>query len=340
MSYAAENLIKQNTIKSALRRSGLPYELVRETVYAPNREGYRNKIAVHFDPDSRKFGYRREKSHEVIDFKGCLLCPSIMDEIVFWSNSHPEILDPLEPDSLQIRTSSDGITVSLYAENHNPACFEAFRSKLMNAFDDISDVLLFNGKNKAKKSYINDRIYGLDMSFTSEAFRQVNASAFEMLLDAVHEFASEQSFHCGADLYCGSGIIGLTLAKRFPDASFWGIEINADAILDAERNALKNGIHNIRFFTGDASTFGKRLPKNERPQLIVVDPPRAGLSKEMRGDLLKLSPERIIYVSCNPQTMARDAAELCGAGYSLREAVPVNMFPLTMHCETVCLLSK
>jgi len=341
MSYDAENRIKRNTVRSALRRAGLPYDVVRETVSSDNRTGYRNKISVHYDPASAKFGYRREKSLEVIDFECCLLCPDIINRTISWTNANSELISPLEPESLQLRTSSDGVTVSLYTRKSLKPVFEEYKNRLMNEFDEIREVLIFtpNGK-KTNKSYIKDRIYGINMSFTSEAFRQVNTPAFEKLLDIVHGFASEREFNCGADLYCGSGIIGLTLAKRFSDASFLGIEINADAVKDAERNAAENGINNIRFFAGDAPTFGKRIPKNEKTQLIVVDPPRAGLSKEMRSDLLRLSPERIIYVSCNPQTMARDTAELCGAGYHLREVVPVNMFPLTKHCECVVYLCK
>ena len=341
MKFDTENIIKRNTVKAALRRAGLPYDVVRETIFSESRAGYRNKISVHYSPLSEKFGYKREKSHEVIEFYRCLLCPEIINRIILWTNSHSELLSSLDPESLQIRTSSDGVTVSLYCNNLEQQVFDKYRCLLKREFAEISEVLVFTKNIRtARITYIKDRIYGIAMSYTSEAFRQVNTPAFEKLLDIVHSFASECKFIYGADLYCGSGIIGLTLAKRFPSAVFWGIEINSDAVKDAERNAAENGIDNINFFAGDAATFGRRIPENKKPQLIVVDPPRAGLSKEMRSDLLRLSAERIIYVSCNPQTMARDIALLCEAGYTLREAVPVNMFPLTKHCECVSYLCK
>lgn len=341
MTYEAENRIKRNAVKAALRRAGLAYDIVKETVFAANRTEYRNKIVVHFDENTKAFGYRREKSNDGIEFEGCLLCPSAMNEIVNFTNEHAELLYDLKPLSLNLRSSLDGITVSIYGKKYSKALFDEYRNTLMSEFSVVNDVLFFaDGAKSGKKQYIHDRIFGLDMYFTSEAFRQVNGEAFEKLLKIVHDFAGETPFSCAADLYCGSGIIGLSLAKRFPNAKFWGIEINSDAVLDARHNAEVNGIKNITFFSGDAATFRKKIPQSEKPELIVVDPPRAGLSKEMCADLVLLAPERIIYVSCNPQTMARDASKLCADGYQLREVVPVNMFPRTKHCECVVLLER
>lgn len=339
-SYESENIIKQNTVRNALRRAGLPYSLVRETVFSPARTGYRNKIVVHYDASAKEFGYRRAQSNQEIPFEGCLLCPTKMSEIIDFTNKHIDLLNDIEPISLQLRTSLDGITVSVYGKCNCTEDIALYKKALQDKFSIVHEVLFFmEGRASRNSQYIHDRVFGLDMHFTSEAFRQVNGAAFEKLLQLVHDFAAEIPFTCAADLYCGSGIIGLSLAKRFPDAKFWGIEINADAVRDARCNADANVISNITFFTGDAATFKKRIPENQKPELIVVDPPRAGLSKEMRRDLLELSPDRIIYVSCNPQTMARDIADL-SEQFKLKTVVPVNMFPRTKHVETVCLLSK
>lgn len=340
-SYSAENKIKQKTVKSALRRAGLPYDLVSETVFADNRMNYRNKIVVHFNENLREFGYHREKSQDGIKFNGCVLCPKIMNEIINYTNEHIEILCGLEPTSLQLRSSLDGITISLYGNHNAPDLFRAYKTSILNEFPGIYDVLYFSdAKDSEKKQYIHDKIFGLDMYFTTEAFRQVNGVAFEKLLTIVHNFANAITLNKVADLYCGSGIIGLSLAKRFPNAKFWGVEINPDAVRDAQHNAEINDIKNITFFGGDAITFKKHISSSEKLDLIIVDPPRAGLSKEMRNDLASFSPESIIYVSCNPQTMSRDMAELCTKGYKIHSVVPVNMFPLTKHVETVVLLSK
>lgn len=341
VSYEAENRIKRNAVRAALRRAGLQYDSVSETVFAEARDSYRNKIVVHYDAGRRSFGYMREKSNIGIEFSGCLLCTDVMNDIILFTNKNTAILHDMKPTELHLRSSLDGITVSLYVGKYVKQAFDEFRNLLKSEFSTVNDVLYFSESGKhGEKQYIRDRIFGLDMNFTSEAFRQVNSAAFEKLLGIVHDFAAEVLFSCAADLYCGSGIIGLSLAKRFPNVRFWGIEINTDAVRDAQHNARANDIENISFFSGDAASFRKKIPSEERPELIVVDPPRAGLSKEMRADLVSLSPSRIIYVSCNPQTMARDAAELCKNGFTMRSVVPVNMFPRTKHCECVTVFDR
>jgi len=340
-TYREENRIKKNTVCAALRRVRLPFDVVKDTVFSDDRHHYRNKIALHYDEATKEFGLKRERSEEILPFHACLLCSEGMNGIVRFTNEHKELLEPLKPRSLQIRSSAEGIVISVYSARENGQIINQYKEAIASAFPEVKMVLHFaEGSKNNGKSYVSDRIFGLDMQFTSEAFRQVNTPTFEKILQIIHDFAVEEPFSCGADLYCGSGIIGLSLAAKFPTSDFWGIEINEDAIRDAKKNAERNGIRNIRFFSGDAATFKSRLPREEKVDMIVVDPPRAGLSKGMRRDLLLLDPDRIVYVSCNPQTMARDLADLCNGGYTMRSVIPVNMFPRTKHTETVVLLIK
>ena len=150
--------------------------------------------------------------------------------------------------------------------------------------------------------------------------------------------AEDCKFTFCADLYCGSGIIGLAIAKSIPNKRFIGIEINPDSIRDAKVNAKINGIENIEFFAGDSADLKKHLNNGVLPELITVDPPRAGLSKKMCADIVSVNPDNIIYVSCNPQTLVRDLKYFADNGYSIEKAIPVNLFPYTKHVETVCLL--
>ena len=152
--------------------------------------------------------------------------------------------------------------------------------------------------------------------------------------------AEDCKFTFCADLYCGSGIIGLAIAKTIPNKRFIGIEINTDSIRDAKVNAKINGIGNIEFFAGDSADLKKHLNDGVLPELITVDPPRAGLSKKMCADIVSVNPDNIIYVSCNPQTLVRDLKYFADNGYSIEKAIPVNLFPYTKHVETVVLLSK
>lgn len=254
-----------------------------------------------------------------------------------------QIIHQYIPIELQIRGSHSGkITISIYTEKSaNKTLSANAKNIITERFSDIENVNLFYESEKSKcSSYIYDKIGDIGMRFTSEAFRQVNTPVFERLLEIVCSFASQKTFSCGIDLYCGSGIIGLTLAKKFVESKFWGVEINQDAINDAKYNAENNSIKNIDFFAGDAADFRKKLPHDVNPELITLDPPRAGLSKKMRRDLIDFSPDRIIYISCNPQTMARDIRELSDNGYELHEVLPINMFPRTSHVETVALMSR
>ena len=337
VDFEEENRIKANTVRSALRRAGLGDTPVEETVFAGDRCGYRNKMTVHFDPESGVFGYCRQETNEVLPFRGCALCPPLFSDIVGFLNTSPGLVKPLLPAELAIRSSSDGVTVSLSAQRRDEDAVHRIRSSLTDRFPPVKQILV-NTPDRRETAELPDRVAGLEMRYSSEAFRQVNTAAFERLLALVREAAEQTSFHTAADLYCGSGVIGLSLAKAFPKAKFYGIEINPDGVEDAKKNAARNGIGNIRFFCGDAVLFRQRFPLS--PDLVTVDPPRAGLSPSMRRELLALAPKTVIYVSCNPQTLARDLAELVQKGYAIRRVTPVNMFPMTKHCETVAILAQ
>jgi 23S rRNA (uracil1939-C5)-methyltransferase len=141
------------------------------------------------------------------------------------------------------------------------------------------------------------------------------------------------------DLFCGIGTLGLTLAGRAGEV--WGIEIVPEAVVDAEENARLNGMENATFRTGDArKEIRPLLAEAGSPDVVVVDPPRAGLSKKVVRRLIECQAPRIVYVSCNPTTLAPNAAQLSEAGYRLRRVRPVDMFPQTPHIECVALLEK
>ena len=337
VDFDEENRIKANAVRSALRRAGLGDIPVGETVSSPNRYGYRNKMTVHYDPGAQSCGYCRPESNVVLPCRGCALCPPVFSDIVCCLNDNSALAAALSPESLSIRSADDGVTVILSCRERNERASETIRSALKERFSEISHVLV-SAPDHRETAELTDRIAGLDMHYSAEAFRQVNASAFERLLAMVCEEAEKVNFKTAADLYCGSGVIGLTLAKAFPKAKFYGIEINPDAVEDAKKNAARNGIANIRFFCGDSASFRQRFPVS--PDLVTVDPPRAGLSSSMRRELLALAPQNVIYVSCNPQTLARDLAEQRNNGYRIASVTPVNMFPATKHIETVASLVR
>jgi 23S rRNA (uracil1939-C5)-methyltransferase len=189
------------------------------------------------------------------------------------------------------------------------------------------------------EEHLEEELGGLRFQISHAAFFQTNTDMAERLYAIAAEYAALDGSERVFDLYCGIGTIGLTLAQSAGEV--WGIETVPEAVTDAERNARRNGIANARFVTADAR-LGIRplLEEAGKPDVLVVDPPRAGLSKKVVRRLIECDAPRIVYVSCNPTTLAPNAAQLAEAGYELRRVAPVDMFPQTPHVECVALLER
>ncbi len=191
---------------------------------------------------------------------------------------------------------------------------------------------LFHGQSYITEKMLLTNSDTLMFDILPQAFFQVNTLQAEILYSQVLKFALQQSHKMIFDLFCGTGTIGLFLAKHVEQVL--GIELNEQAVQSARENARKNKIFNIDFFTGDVGKVLKNV--RERPSLIVVDPPRAGLTEKIVQKINDFGAKEIIYVSCNPATLARDAGWLKEYGYQVRAVQPVDMFPHTFHIECVC----
>jgi 23S rRNA (uracil1939-C5)-methyltransferase len=184
-----------------------------------------------------------------------------------------------------------------------------------------------------------ERLGELDLQISAEAFFQTNTEMAERLYGLVVQFAALEGWERVYDLYSGIGAIALTLAPRAGE--LWGIELIEHAVADAIAGARANGVTKANFFAGDVRlALPELLQRAGRPDVLVVDPPRAGLSKKVVHRIIEASPKRIVYVSCNPTTLAPNAAELVEAGWALRRVAPVDMFPQTHHIECVALLER
>jgi 23S rRNA (uracil1939-C5)-methyltransferase len=181
---------------------------------------------------------------------------------------------------------------------------------------------------------IEEELGGLRLRISADAFFQTNTEMAERLYGLAAEYAGLQGWERLYDLFCGIGTIGLSLAARAGEV--WGLEIVEEAIADAIANARRNEIGNARFFAGDVRLALRELVERAgRPDVLVVDPPRAGLSAKVVRRVIEAAPSRIVYVSCNPTTLAPNAAQLVESGYALRRVRPVDMFPQTPHIECV-----
>jgi 23S rRNA (uracil1939-C5)-methyltransferase len=186
---------------------------------------------------------------------------------------------------------------------------------------------------------LEERLGDLRFLISPEAFFQTNTEMAEQLYDVAVEYAALHGTERVFDLFCGIGTIALTMAPRA--RSVHGLEIVEDAVQDAAENARLNEIHNASFYAGDVRTsMGDLVAEAGRPDVVVVDPPRAGLSQKVVRRIIEASPRRIVYVSCNPTTLAPNAAQLTEAGYELTRVRPVDMFPQTPHIECVALLER
>jgi 23S rRNA (uracil1939-C5)-methyltransferase len=186
---------------------------------------------------------------------------------------------------------------------------------------------------------LEEEVGGMRMGISSEAFFQTNTEMAEVLYGVAADYAALSGFERVFDLYCGIGTIGLLLSPRA--AGVWGLELVEEAVADAIANATRNETDNVHFFAGDVRLALRELvARGGRPDVVVVDPPRAGLSKKVVRRMIEAAPKRIVYVSCNPTTLAPNAAQLVEEGYRLIKVRPVDMFPQTPHIECVAVLER
>jgi 23S rRNA (uracil1939-C5)-methyltransferase len=189
------------------------------------------------------------------------------------------------------------------------------------------------------RDYLMDTLRGLTFRLSVPSFYQVNAPQAQVLYGLALDFAALTGAETAVDLYCGTGTITLCLAQRA--GRVIGAEIVPQAIEDARENALRNGLSNAEFFCGDAADIAARLARDGiHPHVITVDPPRKGLAEEVAASIAQMAPERLVYVSCDPATLARDVKRFSQLGYRLQKAAAVDLFPRTPHVETVALLTK
>ena len=191
------------------------------------------------------------------------------------------------------------------------------------------------------KGYIEDILCGCKFRISPKSFYQINPVQTEVLYNKAMEYADLKGEETVLDTYCGIGTIGIVAAKRGA-GHVVGVELNPDAVRDAIVNAKANDLKNIRFFKGDAGEFMYEVAdEDEKPDVVFMDPPRAGSDTKFLDSLIKMSPKTVVYVSCNPETLARDIDYLSkNSDYKVQKIQPVDMFPHTAHIECVCLITK
>ena len=370
ISYAAELGIKTEQVIHDMKKAGLSHIRVNDTVASPKLCEYRNKAQYPLmnTKNGIAVGFFAPKSHRVTEAADCPLSPAVFSEIIavireFLQKNEIPAYDEESGGGLvrhiYLRRGeiSGEILLTLVINGKSLPHADKLVSSLTADFADIVGILLNkNTKNTNVilsddyetlfgRDYIYDTLAGVRLKISAPSFYQVNHSTAELLYAEVAKLADPKPTDTVLDLYCGAGSIGLSLAKRAGEVI--GIEIVADAVKCAKENAEANEIKNARFFTGDAANTENLLTRAEselgrkiEPDVIILDPPRAGCDAALLDYAAKLNPEKIVYVSCNPATLARDIAYLRPLGYDTTSLTPFDMFPMTGHVESVVCLTR
>ena len=212
---------------------------------------------------------------------------------------------------------------------------------IVHNINDKKTSMVLGDKEKViyGKGYIEDELCGCRFRISSKSFYQINPVQTEVLYNKAIELAQLTGEEKVIDAYCGIGTIGIIASKHVRKVI--GVELNSDAVKDAISNAKLNKIDNAKFYQGDAGDFMiKMASKGEHADVVIMDPPRSGSTEEFMDAIVKMNPNRVVYISCNPETLARDLKYMAQKGYKANEAYPVDMFPMTEHVETVVKLTK
>ena len=361
MDYKRQLKFKQASVISLLGK----FHRVNNIIGMENPYHYRNKVQAAFGlTRSGKIvsGVYQSSSHRIVNVDSCMTEDQTADEIIVAIRKMlPKFrILPYNEDSrkgflrhvLVKRSFTTGqIMVVLVGATAIFPQKTKFTNALVSKFPEITTVVFNINPQKTSmvlgerevvlfgEGYIEDRLCGLTFRISPKSFYQINAYQTETLYNTAIEYANLTENDIVLDAYCGTGTIGLVASKHAKQVV--GVELNSDAVKDAKKNAKLNQITNTSFYNADAGEFMVALADaGEKIDVVFMDPPRAGSDKNFLKSLLKLSPKRVVYISCNPTTQKRDLFTLTKGGYKVRKIQPVDMFPHTSHVETVVLLEK
>ena len=359
--YSEQLEKKQKYIEGLLGKFGR----VEPIIGMSDPEHYRNKVHhVVFRGRSGEIvsGCYAAGTHDPVRVDGCLIEDEKCQNIIFTIRDLARSfrLQPYDEDlrrgilrHVLVRRgfASGEIMVVLVLSGRELPGRAAFVKALLAIHPDITTVIInVNNKNTSMvlgdynrtvygPGFIRDTLCGCTFRISPDSFYQVNPVQTEVLYSLAAEYAGLTGGETVLDAYCGIGTIGLSLAGKAKRVI--GVELNGNAVADAMVNARENGITNARFYRGDAGGFLERMAAaGEKPDVIIMDPPRSGSTRQFITSAVRVSPKRIVYISCGPESLKRDLQIFKGMGYKAQKIQPVDMFPFTEHIETAVALSK
>lgn len=371
LSYEYEKELKEESVRQIFKKSGLWDVKVLPLVPSPAECGYRNKAQY---PLARGkggeyvIGFFAPKSHRVTEATDCPLAPSVFADILrllrkFFEEKQIQVYDEVSGEGLlrhiYLRRGevSGEVLLTLVINGESLPYSDELVKMVTERFPEVVGILLNVNTDCTNvilgekfitlfgRDYIFDTLGGVRLKITAPSFYQVNHSAAELLYAKAKELAAPTKNDLLLDLYCGAGSIGLSMADAAGEVI--GIEIVESAVECAKFNAEANGIKNASFYAGDASEAARLLAPAEAargkkimPDIVILDPPRAGTTKELIEHIATLAPRKVVYISCNPQTLARDMVVFKEFGYVGNEVTPFDLFPMTGHVESVVCLTR
>ena len=371
LSYEDELSLKKENVEAIFKKAGLSEIKIMDTKASPLPTHYRNKAQYPVAKDKNGeylIGFYAPKTHRVIPAIECPLAKVGFSDILYtlktiFKKTQISVYDEERGEGLlrhiYLRANDDFSEVLLALTINGSALTgeDFFKSELSTRHPEIKGFLINTNTKKTNvilgdtwrtvygRDYIVDTLAGTKLEVSAPSFYQVNHASCEIIYGMARELASLKKSDTLLDLYCGLGSIGLSMASDCRELI--GIEIVPDAVMRAKRNAKLNGIDNASFYASDAKESEKILEAAERergekiiPDVVILDPPRAGSDKKLNEFIARLNPRKIIYVSCNPATLARDMLQFKELGYIGDTVFTVDMFPMTGHVETIVCLCK
>ena len=365
ISYEAELRAKQQRVQDALERiAGFRFAVLKPIVGAQNPDRYRNKaqLPVGDGPDGKiRMGFYAARSHRIIDCTECLLQPEefalAVSAFQEWERSTRDSVYSESTGRGALRhfflrkAEVTGEVMACVVVNGNGVHNEPELAALLKQkVPGLASVVVNSNREKTNvilgrkcrtvwgSDFITDRLCGLSFRISPLSFYQVNPKQAERLYGLAGQYAGLTGRETVLDLYCGTGTIGLSMVKNA--GRVIGVEIVEQAVEDAKKNAAENGIGNAEFLCADAAKAADLLKdRGVRPDVVVLDPPRKGCDPALIGTVAQMAPARVVYVSCDPATLARDLKLFAQYGFKTMEVTPVDMFPRTAHVECVALMS-
>lgn len=364
LNYEQQLLFKQKQVENVMSKiAKMPEVDILPTIPMENPVGYRNKaqIPVRRMDGRLATGFYKKNSHELVEIEDYYIQDPAIDEAIkrvrdilqrFQVRGYNEAKNEGQIRHIIIRRGHYSHEMMVVLVTRKEKFFKGKEiasiiheelpevvSVVQNINEEKTNVIL-GDKEKVLygRSYIEDQLLGKTYRISSKSFYQVNTEQTEKLYQTAIEFAALQKEDTVIDAYSGIGTIGLSLADKVKEV--YGMELVPEAIEDAQFNALTNKIENAHYEVGKAETVMKKWQdKGIKPSVIVVDPPRKGLDARFIASAIDMAPAKLVYISCNPATFARDAKLFAESGYEVKKVQPVDLFPQTHHVELVALLA-